>query len=131
MADDSSTSISAKAQPKGVSATASAVYTASAAGLEISSLSGGSSTTHAGAASAVAAVSGSPDLVAFGTGAKKVVLAAIDNGAVKVEAEFEDNKGEVLALAFSPDGALLAAGDVCLALLPRIQADSRPLVGSS
>jgi hypothetical protein len=88
------------------------VYTASSAGLEIKSLSGGSSSTHAGASSAVAAHSGSPDLVAFGTGAKKVILANVDNGAVKIEAEFEDNKGEVLALAFSPDGALLAAGDV-------------------
>jgi WD40 repeat protein len=50
--------------------------------------------------------------VAYGTGAKKVVLASVSGGAVKVEAEFEDNKGEILSLAFSPDGSLLAAGDV-------------------
>lgn len=62
----------------------------------------------------MAAVSGSPDVIAFGTGAKKVLLASVNNGSIKVEAEFEDNKGEVLALAFSPDGSLLAAGDVSL-----------------
>jgi len=60
-------------------------------------------------------------LVAFGTGTKKVVLATVSGGAVKVEAEFEDNKAEVLSLAFSPDGSLLAAGDVRLAQMTMLQ----------
>jgi len=75
-------------------------------------VSGGSGSIHPGGATAVAAHAGSSDLVAYGTGAKKVVLASVSGGAVKVEAEFEDNKGEILSLAFSPDGSLLAAGDV-------------------
>lgn len=105
-----STSTTTKAQPAGVAATAAAVYTASAAGLEITALSGGSS-THAGTFTAVAAKSGSAgDLVAFGSG-KKVTLATVNGGSVKIEKEFEDNKGDVLSLAFSDDGALLAAGD--------------------
>lgn len=114
MADDRSTSIAVKAQPRGVAATANAVYTASAAGLEIHPLSSGSASTQPGETSAVAAFSGPTDIVAFGKDSKKVVLASVSGGSVKVEAEFDDNKGEVLSLAFSPDGSLLAAGDVSL-----------------
>lgn len=110
--DKSSTSVPTKAQPKGVAATPSAVYTASSAGLEIQPTSGGSGTTHSGATSAVAAHAGESDIVAFGTGTKKVILATVSGSSVKIEAEFEDNKGEVLSVAFSPDGSLLAAGDV-------------------
>ncbi len=36
---------------------------------------------------------------------------------MNVEAEFEDNKSEVLAIAFSPDGSLIAAGDVSVDVL--------------
>lgn len=109
-ADFSSKSIPTKAQPRGVAATPNAVYTASSAGLEINPLSGGSS-IQAGETSAVAAFAGAEDIVAYGNG-KKVVLATVSGGTVKVDVEFEDNKGEVLSLAFSPDGSLLAAGDV-------------------
>lgn len=41
-----------------------------------------------------------------------MILATVSGGSVNVEAEFDDNKGEILSLAFSPDGGLLAAGDV-------------------
>ena len=111
-AEDSSTSVPTKSQPKGVAATPSAIYTASSAGLEIHPVSGGSGATHPGATSAVAAHSGDSDIIAFGASTKKVVLATVSGSSVKIEAEFEDNKGEVLSLAFSPDGSLLAAGDV-------------------
>jgi len=58
------------------------------------------------------------DNVAFGSGKQAVVLATISAGSVTVDAEFSDNRGEVLALAFSPDGGLLAAGDASLFLVP-------------
>ena len=106
----SSTSISTKAQPAGVAVTPSAVYVATSAGLEIHP-TGGSATSHAGPTSAVAACG---DLVAFGSGAKKVILAEMSSGSLKTGAEIEENRGEVLALSFSPDGGLLAAGDVNL-----------------
>lgn len=106
------TSIPTGSQPAGLAATPHAVYVATSSGLVINPI-GGSSTTQSGASSAVAAYPGpNGDLVAYGSGAKKVVLASVSGASVKVEAEFEENKGEVLALAFSPDGALLAAGDV-------------------
>jgi WD40 repeat protein len=108
----SPTSIPTETQPAGLAATPSAVYVASPSGLLINPI-GGSPSTQPGATSAVAALPGpNGDLVAYGTGAKKVVLASVSGGSVKLEAEFEDNKGEVFALAFSPDGKLLAAGDV-------------------
>ena len=87
------------------------MYIASSAGLEIHPI-GGSATTHPGATSAVSAHPGSNgDIVAFGSG-RKVSLAEVTGGSVKVNTEFEDNRGDVLALAFSPDGGLLVAGDV-------------------
>ena len=87
------------------------MYVASSAGLEIHPI-GGSATTHPGAMSAVGAHAGSNgDIVAFGSG-RKVSLAEVSGGSVKVLTEFEDNRGDVLALAFSHDGGLLAAGDV-------------------
>ena len=106
-------SIPAKAQPAGLAATSKAVYTASSAGVDVHSLSGGAGPTISDAATAVAAFEASNgDVIAFGTGTQKVVLATVSGGDLKVEAEFEDNKGQVLSLAFSPDGALLASGDV-------------------
>ena len=60
----------------------------------------------------VSAVAAHEDLVAFGSGTKKVSVGRVSHGAFKVEAEFEDNKGEVIALAFTSAGDLLAAGDV-------------------
>lgn len=46
-----------------------------------------------------------------------------------MEAEVEDNKGEVLALAFSPDGGLLAAGDVSLLDCQEERSDGRQATG--
>ncbi|BEI85281.1 hypothetical protein CcaverHIS002_0506820 [Cutaneotrichosporon cavernicola] len=98
-------SVPTKAQPTGVAATPHAVYIASPAGLEVSM--GGSSTVVGGACTAVA-VHG--DLVATGSG-KKVTIARASGSSLSEVASFEDNKGEVLSLAFSLDGSLLAAGD--------------------
>ncbi|ORY22497.1 WD40-repeat-containing domain protein [Naematelia encephala] len=106
-----SKSVSTKGQPASIAATSTALYVATPSGLEIHPHDG-SSTTHAGSTSAVAAhPSPNGDVVAFGSGAKKVVIASVSGTSVKVESEIEDNKGEVLALAFSPDGTLLASGD--------------------
>lgn len=101
-----STSIPTKAQPSSVAATSSAVFVASPAGLEIAP-SGGSPTIVGGACTAVAA---SGDVVAIGAG-NKVTLATVSGTTLNTLAEFQDNKGDVLALAFSPNGALLASGD--------------------
>lgn len=98
-------SVPTKAQPSSVAATPEAVFVASPAGLEASS--GGSSSVLSGPCTAVAALG---DLVAVGAG-KKVTLSRVSGGALTELASFEDNKGDVLSLAFSPDGALIAAGD--------------------
>jgi hypothetical protein len=105
-------SLPTKAQPASLASTSSAVYVATSSGLEIHP-SSGSSSVHPGSTLAVAAHAGSDgDLIAFGSGAKGVTLATVTGGSVKVEESFEDNKGEVLAVAFSPQGNLVAAGDV-------------------
>lgn len=63
---------------------------------------------------AAAAFGGSDgDIVAYGSGTK-VTLASVNGTSLKVLAEISDNRGEVLVLAFSKDGALLASGDVSL-----------------
>lgn len=54
---------------------------------------------------------GSEDIVAFGSG-QKVTLASVNGTSLKVLTEISDNRGDVLALSFSKDGALLASGDV-------------------
>ena len=52
------------------------------------------------------------DMLAFGKPDKKVYLGRRSEGSIQVDAEFEDNRGEIQAMAFSHDGALLAAADV-------------------
>lgn len=102
-------SVPAKAQPAGIAATPNGAYVVSDEGLEL--VSGGSSTALVpGPATAVAAHAGADDIVAVGTG-KKVTIYTVSGGKAAERASFEDNKGDVLALAFSPDGSLLAAGD--------------------
>ena len=100
-----------KSQPVGLASTPSAVYVASSAGVEIHA--GGSSSVHPGAVTSVAAYAGpNEDMVAFGNAQKKAFLGRRTDGKITVDAEFDDNRGEVQALAFSPDGSLLAAADV-------------------
>ena len=109
-AEFATTSVPAKAQPGGIAATPNGAYVISDAGLEL--VSGGSSSTLlSDAGSAVAAHSGSEDLVAVGSG-KKVTIYTVSGGKATERASFEDNKGEISALAFSADGSLLAAGDI-------------------
>lgn len=110
-AETRSKSIPTKAQPAGLAATASAVYVPTASGLEIHPV-GGTSSVHPGAVTAAAAFGGSDgDIVAFGSGAK-VTLATVNGTSLKVLTEISDNRGDVLVLAFSKDGNLLASGDV-------------------
>jgi WD40 repeat protein len=105
-----SSSTPTKSQPAGIAVTQTSTYIATSGGLEIHP----SSQTHPGATTAVAAIStpNGGDIVAFGSGAKKVTIASVSESGLKVDFEVEDNKGEILALAFSKDGSLLAAGDV-------------------
>ncbi|KAL7419562.1 WD40 repeat-like protein [Cryptotrichosporon argae] len=93
-----------RAQPTGVAPAQAAVYVATTAGLEAHA-SGAAKVVVPEPTGAVAALG---DVVAYGAG-KKVVLAA--GADVATQAEFDDNKGDVTALAFSPDGKWLAAGD--------------------
>ncbi|ORX36518.1 WD40-repeat-containing domain protein [Kockovaella imperatae] len=105
-------SIAVKAQPADIASTPGAVYVASAAGLEIHPRPDGSSSVRSGAVTSVAAHPGpNEDLVAFGNAQKKVSLGRRNGTDIQVDAEFDDNRGEVQALAFSPDGSLLAAAD--------------------
>lgn len=99
-------SISAKSQPTGIAATPSATYIASASGLEVHPTSG-SPFTQPGNISAVGANGPS---VAYGSG-KTLTLATNSGSSLKTEADFTDNKGDILSIAFSPDGKLVAAGD--------------------
>lgn len=121
-AEDRSKSIPTKAQPAGLAATASAVYVPTASGLEIHPTSG-SSAVHPGAVTAAAAFGGSgEDMVAFGSG-PKVTLATANGTSIKVLCEISDNRGEILVLAFSKDGSLLASGDVSPVITDETQAD--------
>lgn len=106
-----SKSVPTKSQPAGLAATPSAVYVPTAAGLEIHPV-GGSSSVHAGAVTAAAAYgNANEDLIAFASG-QTVTLASVSGTSLKVLGEISDNRGEVLVLAFSKDGSLLASGDV-------------------
>ena len=126
-----SSSTPTKSQPTGVAATANAVYVASSSGLEIHPTSG-SASVHPGPVTAVGAYAGpNGDFVAYGAGGKKLVLASVSGGAVKVEKEYEENKAEVLSVAFSEDGSLLAAGDVSSPPLIRRQLTDSRAAGSS
>jgi WD40 repeat protein len=49
---------------------------------------------------------------------------------VSILAEFDDNKADVLALAFSPDGSLLAAGDAAGRIVLIDVKDKKVLVSS-
>ncbi|PCH35254.1 WD40 repeat-like protein [Wolfiporia cocos MD-104 SS10] len=60
---------------------------------------------------APSAVAATETLVAIGGEDQKVRLYAWDGKALAESATLEGNKGTVSALAFSPDGSLLAAGD--------------------
>jgi WD40 repeat protein len=106
------TSIATQAQPTGVAQGQSATYISTPAGILVhpsGSSSGGASFTHAGEYTAVAA-SPSSDLVAFGSG-KTLTLATLSNGKLEPQATFTDSKADILCIAISPDGGLVAAGD--------------------
>ncbi|WWD16495.1 hypothetical protein CI109_100921 [Kwoniella shandongensis] len=103
-----SSSLPTKAQPSAIAATPDAVYVATSAGLEVQQ-SGSSSTLVSTPTTAVAVHHGSnSDILAYSSG-KTVTLTTTSPQATL--GSFEDNRGEVLSLAFSPDGKYLAAGD--------------------
>lgn len=53
--------------------------------------------------------------LAYGSADKKIRLTAIEGDA---SSTFDDSRGEVISLAFSPDGKYLAGGDVSLLSQP-------------
>ncbi|KAK8861594.1 hypothetical protein IAR55_002417 [Kwoniella newhampshirensis] len=103
-----SSSLPTKAQPSGIAATSDAVYVATTSGLEV--LQSGSSSVIVPTPTTAVAVHHGPnsDTLAYSSG--KVVTLASTSPQTTL-ATFEDNRGEVLSLAFSPDGRYLAAGD--------------------
>ncbi|OCF43364.1 WD-repeat protein [Kwoniella heveanensis CBS 569] len=105
-----SSSLPTKAQPAGVAATSNAVYVATSSGLEVHPVSSNNTSYIVkDPTTAVAAHPGpNSDTIAYGVG-KKVIVATTSPD--KTLFEVEDNKGDVLSLAFSSDGKYLAAGD--------------------
>ncbi len=51
-------------------------------------------------------------MIAYGGTDRKIHLGSLQGEEVKEGAVFEDSRGEVISLAFSPDGTKLAGGDV-------------------
>lgn len=99
--------IPTKAQPTSIAATADSVYIATASGVEVNGPS--PATLVSTPTSAVAAYPGpNSNLVATASG-KTVTL--FSTSPQTVLATFDDNKGDVLSLAFSPNGNYLASGD--------------------
>ncbi|KIR55360.1 WD-repeat protein [Cryptococcus gattii Ru294] len=99
--------IPTKAQPTSIATTVDSVYIATASGVEVN---GPNPTTLVSTpTSAVAAYPGpNSNLVATASG-KTVTL--FSTSPQTVLATFDDNKGDVLSLAFSPNGNYLASGD--------------------
>jgi hypothetical protein len=87
------------------------VYVATASSLQIQPHSGTPSSIPGNITAVSASAADGGDVVAYGLG-KKVVIGVAGAGKLENAWEVEDNRGEVLAIAFSKDGALLAAGDV-------------------
>lgn len=101
-----SSAIPTKGQPTGVASNGSITLVSSTSGVAIQPASG-SSFTQSGSYTAVAA---SDSIVALGSG-KNLTLSTIGNGKLEEQAEITDSKGDILSIAFSPDGSLVAAGD--------------------
>ncbi|WWC68604.1 uncharacterized protein I206_102534 [Kwoniella pini CBS 10737] len=106
----SASSLATKSQPAGIASTPNGVYIATSSGIEIHSTGTKSASVLSdGPATAVAAYAQpNSDLIAYGVG-KKVILSTVSPE--KEIATFEDNKGDVLSLAFTSDGKFLASGD--------------------
>ncbi|ODN76630.1 hypothetical protein L202_05277 [Cryptococcus amylolentus CBS 6039] len=102
-----STSIPTKAQPTGLAVTPDNVYISTTADLSVSGPS--PSTISSEPTSAVAVHAGpNSDIIASANG-KTLTLSSTSPSSTL--ATFTDNKGDILALAFSPDGRYLASAD--------------------
>ncbi|KAJ9109724.1 hypothetical protein QFC19_001954 [Naganishia cerealis] len=93
--------------PKDVAAAAGVVVLADSQGM--AAFKDGKKIKSASAKDGYSAVAVKGDLVAYGGADKKVHLESISSADSDVI--FDDNRGEVISLTFSPDGKLLAAGD--------------------
>lgn len=111
-----SSSIPTKGQPTGIASNGKATFVSSSQGIVVQPVSDSgsnatSSFTHPGEYTAVAA-SPASGLIAFGSG-KTLTLASLSgsNDKLQEEATFDDSKGDILSIEFTPDGSKLAAGD--------------------
>lgn len=98
--------IPSKGQPTGVATSSLATLVSSTSGVVVQPASG-QSFTHPGSYTAVGA---SATTVALGSGST-LTLAKLGEGKLETLAEITDSKSDILAIAFSPDGSLVAAGD--------------------
>ncbi|KAJ9125471.1 hypothetical protein QFC22_000432 [Naganishia vaughanmartiniae] len=93
--------------PKDVAAASGVIALADSQGLTV--LKGGKTIKSASTKDGYSAVAVKGDLVAYGGSDKRVHLESLssDDSATV----FDENRGEVISLTFSPNGKLLAAGD--------------------
>ncbi|KAJ9128170.1 hypothetical protein QFC24_000462 [Naganishia onofrii] len=93
--------------PKDVAAASGVVALADSQGVTV--LKDGKTVKSLSAKDGYSAVAVKGDLVAYGGADKKVHVESLSSG--DSAAVFDDNRGEVISLTFSPEGKLLAAGD--------------------
>ncbi|KAF8609737.1 WD40 repeat-like protein [Ceratobasidium sp. AG-I] len=99
----------ANGQPKGVAASGLTVFVATANGVQV--LEGGKEIYKLPANSAATAIGAHGKTVAVGSEDKTATLYEWDGSGLKELGKLSSNKGSITAIAFSPDGALVAVAD--------------------
>ncbi|KAJ9109115.1 hypothetical protein QFC21_000443 [Naganishia friedmannii] len=112
--------------PKDVAAASGVVALADSQGVTV--LKDGKTIKSTSAKDGFSAVAVKADLVAYGGSDKKVYLESLSSG--DSATVFDDNRGEVISLTFSPDGKLLAAGDSSGRIVLIDVAEKKTLVSS-
>lgn len=97
------------AQPKGVAAATNTVLVAHSEGVEI--YQDGKKTGDVKVAADVTAVAAHGSTAAIGAEDSSIRIGSVTSSAFTSKTEFKASRNPISALAFSPDGSLLAAGD--------------------
>ncbi|QRV90779.1 actin cortical patch component [Ceratobasidium sp. AG-Ba] len=105
----SASSVGTNGQPKGIAVSGSTVFVASVNGVVVSE--GGKEVYKLPSNSPATAVDAHGKTVAVGSEDKAVTLYEWDGSGLKELEKFTSNKGAITAIAFSPDGNLIAAAD--------------------